>query len=407
MNAPMKNFYAITTALFLIFLQSAAFAQQSDYQVQQNFVSEMNQLIQQIENTEASAELAELEIELEELKNRYAEHEEIINASLYPDTYQNRINELDNRLSTAVENASAIEQLNSRIDELAGQIDDYRSQVTDLNEDAEALRQELQRTESNEERQSALLAEYRQYLEDRNSFVSEFLQELMSRYQNVDLGSQQEISEAAERLDDSPIEILRSIILDYIDIVEESGSLETPDYVAMRAQHEYFFEVWDRIGTNLVNTFAPENSSEVKTEMDEMMAAWLLSIDNELMESLRNSFSENGIELEVFATPDEFYDAVYTYVDNGQVTSLEKNSEEDFEVYQNFNTFWNETVKAEWGTLLIEGELLTPSQISEIDIILDDWEDAAKPTSNLMFILLIVSIAVIIGLIVLLVTKRT
>jgi len=406
MNAPMKKFYTATTVLLLFFLQSALIAQQSDYQVQQSFVSELNELTQRIDTTQSSAELAELEIELQQLKSEYAEHEEIINAALYPETYQNRVNTLDEQLSVAIDNASVIEQLNTRIDGLMVEIDSYRSEITDLNEDSQALRQELQRAESNEEQQAALLIEYRQSLEERNSFVSGFLQELMSRYQNVDLGTQQEISDNAERLDDSPVEILRSIILDYINIVDESSSLETPDYVAMRAQHEYFFEVWERIGTNLVNTFVPDNPSEAKTEMDELMSAWLLSIDNQLWESLNNSFSQNGIELEVFVSPDEFYNAIYTYVDNGHATSLERNSEEDFGVYQNFNTFWNETVKAEWGDMLIEGEILTQSQISEIDIKLNDWEEASKPTSNLMFILLIVSVAVIIGLIVLLITKK-
>lgn len=406
MNAPMKKFYIATTVLLLFFLQSALIAQQSDYQIQQSFVTELNELTQRIDTTESSAELAELEIELQQLKSEYAEHEEIIDAALYPETYQNSVNTLDEQLSVAIDNASVIEQLNTRIDGLMGEIDSYRSEITGLNEDSQALRQALQRAESNEEQQAALLTEYRQSLEERNSFVSEFLQELMSRYQNVDLGTQQEISDNAERLDDSPVEILRSIILDYINIVDESSSLETPDYVAMRAQHEYFFEVWERIGTNLVNTFVPDNPSEAKTEMDELMSAWLLSIDNQLWESLNNSFSQNGVELEAFVSPDEFYNAIYTYVDNGHVTSLERNSEEDFGVYQNFNTFWNETVKAEWGDMLIEGEILTQSQISEIDIKLNDWEEASKPTSNLMFILLIVSVAVIIGLIVLLITKK-
>ena len=406
MNAPIKKIYITTTILLLAFMQTALVAQQSDYQIQQNFVTELNELTERIDTTQSPEALAELEIELEELKNRFAEHEELINAALYPETYQNSVRATEEQLSVALDNASVIDQLNSRITSLVGEIDAYRSQITDLNENTQALREQLQRAESNEERQAALLTQYRQSLEERNSFVSDFLQNLMSRYQNVDLGTQQEIADAAERLDDNPVEILRSIILDYINIVDESESLETPDYVAMRAQHEYFSGVWNSIGSNLVNTFAPENSSETKTEIDELMAAWLLSVDNQLWESLNDTFSQNGIELEVFTTPDEFYNAIYNYVDNGHVTSLERNSEADFAVYQNFSTFWNETVKAEWGDMLIEGEILSQSQIAEIDIKLNDWEEASKPTSNLMFILLIVSVAVIIGLIVLLITKK-
>lgn len=407
MNASMKKINIIATILLFGLLQTALIAQQSDFQIQQNFVSELNELTQRIDTTQSPTELLQLENELDELYSQYAEYEELINAALYPETFQKRVNGSEEQLSIAIDKASVIEQLNSRIASLEGQIDAYRSQITDLNENSQALREQLQRAESNEERQAVLLTQYRQSIEERNSFVSDFLQNLMSRYQNVDLGTQQEIADAAERLDDNPVEILRSIILDYINIVDESTSLETPDYVAMRAQHEYFLEVWNSIGSNLVNTFAPDNPSETKTEIDELMAAWLLSVDNQLWESLNNTFSQNGIELEVFTTPDEFYNAIYSYVDNGHVTSLERNSEEDFSVYQNFNTFWNETVKAEWGNMLIEGEIMSQAQISEIDIKLNDWEEASKPTSNLMFILLIVSVAVIIGLIVLLITKKS
>jgi len=407
MNASMKKINIIATIFLFGLLQTALIAQQSDFQIQQNFVSELNELIQRIDTTQSPTELLQLENELDELYSQYAEYEELINAALYPETFQKRVNGTEEQLSIAIDKASVIEQLNSRIASLEGQIDAYRSQITDLNENSQALREQLQRAESNEERQAVLLTQYRQSIEERNSFVSDFLQNLMSRYQNVDLGTQQEIADAAERLDDNPVEILRSIILDYINIVDESTSLETPDYVAMRAQHEYFLEVWNSIGSNLVNTFAPDNPSETKTEIDELMATWLLSVDNQLWESLNNTFSQNGIELEVFTTPDEFYNAIYSYVDNGHVTSLERNSEEDFAVYQNFSSFWNETVKAEWGNMLIEGEIMSQAQISEIDIKLNDWEEASKPTSNLMFILLIVSVAVIIGLIVLLITKKS
>lgn len=407
MKAQNNKIHIFTFALLFAFMQPALFAQQSDYQIQQNFVAELNELTEKIDTTKSSAELAQLEIELNDLTNSYAEHVELIDAALYPETYNDRVNATEEQLNIAIENASVIEQLNSRITALMSEIDAYRTEITGLNENTVALREELQRTASNEERQATLLTQYRQNLDQRDSFVSDFLQNLMSRYQNVNLSTQQEIADAAERLDDNPVEILKSIIIDYINIVDESTSLETPDYVAMRAQHEYFMVVWNSVGTNLVNTFTPENSSETKIEIDELMAAWLLSVDNKLWESLNNSFAQNGIELEVFTTPDEFYNAVYNYVDNGHITSLERNSEEDFAVYQNFNSFWNETVKAEWGDLLVEGEILTQSQISEIDIKLDDWDEASKPTSNLTFILLIVSIAVIIGLIVLLVTKKS
>jgi hypothetical protein len=87
-------------------------------------------------------------------------------------------------------------------------------------------------------------------------------------------------------------------------------------------------------------------------------------------------------------------------------TSLETNSEEDYEDFRNFSNYWNETVKANWGEMLTEGGVLNHSQIAAIDIKLNSWSEAAQPTSNLMFILFLVSLAVIIGLVVLLITRK-
>jgi hypothetical protein len=52
---------------------------------------------------------------------------------------------------------------------------------------------------------------------------------------------------------------------------------------------------------------------------------------------------------------------------NAYEISLERNSEEDHEIYRNFSSFWNNTVKASWGELLVEGNVLSHSDIAAID----------------------------------------
>ena len=392
-------------AVFLLFASTSVVAQQSDYQIQQDFRAELSELMERVETTVTTEELSELEADIDRLEAEYAEHSRIINAAIYPDTFDRALTRLKNAHTAAVDDATIIEQLNQRIDEMTSELDVFRNRMEEMNLDMVSLQDQLERAEANETRQAALLQQYRQNIDQRNEFVAGFLEELLSKYQTMDRTTQQEITEAAERLDDNPLEMIQTIVIEYIDLADQATALETPDFIAMRAQHGNFKDIWDRIGERLANTFEPDNPVIAKEEIDDLLTAWLLSVDNQLWDALDSAFSQNGIELEPFSSPEDFNTALNSYVDQAYEISLERNSEEDHEIYRNFNRFWNNTVKASWGDLLVEGKVLSHTDIAAIDIKIADWSDASAPTSNLMFILLLISIAIIIGLVILLITR--
>ncbi len=393
--------------VFFLFASTTAFAQQSDFQIKQDFRAELSELTERIITAVSSDELRELEAEIDQLEARYAEHSEMISGALYPETFDGKMGILSDTYASTLEDVELIEQLNERIDELAAEMEVFRERLSEMNLEMSSLEDQLERAEASEARQAALIRQYRQNIEQRDNFVSEFLEELLSKYRTMDRDTEQEITEATERLDDNPLEIIQTIIIEYIEMTDHSTALETPDYVAMRAQHGYFDEVWDKIGEQLVNTFAPDNPVTAREEVEDLIGAWLASIDNKLWDALSTSFNQNGIELDPFTSPDDFYAALNAFVDAAYEISLERNDEEDHQIFRNFSDFWNNTVKASWGDLLIEGNVLSQSQIASIDLKMNDWSEASAPTSNLMFILLLISIAVIIGLIILIVMMRS
>jgi len=209
-----------------------------------------------------------------------------------------------------------------------------------------------------------------------------------------------------ERLDDNPLQLISTILSEYINSVDQASDLEPTDYLGMRAQHAYFDDIWDRIGENLANTFAPDEPVQAEQGINDQLSAWQASIDNKLWNSLTTAFNQNNIQLDTFTDAETFNTAVNRYIDDAIAVSQEANTEEDYEVFRNFNSFWNNTVKADWGDNMTQGNVLTQSQIASIDIKMTQWGGAATPTSNLMFILFLISIAVIIGLVVLLITKK-
>ena len=326
---------------------------------------------------------------------------------MYPESFEGSMARLKESHEAALDDILMIEQLNERIDDLVSELNVFRDRLADMNMEMSSLQDQLERAESNEARQASLITQYRQNIEQRNQFVTEFLEELLTKYQTMDRDTQQEIAETAERLDDNPLEIIQTIIIEYIELADQSTVLETPDYVAMRAQHGYFVDVWETIGERLSNTFNPDNPITAQEEIDDLLGAWQASVDNKLWDALSTSFNQNGIQLEPFTSPDEFFAAINSFVDAAYEISLERNNEEDHEIFRNFRDFWNNTVKASWGDLLIEGNVLSQTDIAAIDLKLNDWSEASAPTSNLMFILLLISIAVIIGLVILLIMMRS
>jgi len=405
MNILMKQ--ASIFLVLTLFTGLSAIAQQSDYQIQQDFDTEYTEILERIEQAGTTEALGEIEEAINDIESEYGEHSAIIDASLYPQTFQEAISTLRNNHAEAVEKVSTIEDLNEQISNLQDEIDSFRSRLEQLNQKTDDLQQQIQESTENEARQAALIRQYRENIEERNMFVSNFLGELLSKYQSMDRAQRQEISEAAGRLEENPVDVIQNVINEYIAMMEQSEGLQTPDFVSMKAQHGYFVEVWDQIGQELTTIFSPENPDQARQNVDQLLSNWLESINTNLWSSLHTAFSENDIQLSQFSSSDEFNEVLHSYLDSAYEASIEANSEEDYNIYRNFNSFWNETVKSQWGEMFIEGNILSQAQIAAVDMKLDNWRDEATPQSNLTFILLIVSVAVIIGLIVLLVTRKT
>lgn len=403
----LRNTLFVVSTLTLLLQSTGLKAQQSDFDIVQEFRTSYSQLANEIETAIDSDQLSIIERDLNAFESRYFEHSSLIDGALYPDTFRDLMIDLRSQFDYALSNISVIEQLNERIDQMVAEMNVFRNRITTLNQEIVTLEEQIERSAANESQQAALIRQYRQNLDQRDAFVAEFLEELVSRYRNMDSSVREEFIDASERLQDNPVGILKTIIREYIEFANRSASLELPDFVAMRAQHGYFSTVWDRIGVQLTETFNPANAVSERQEVDDLLAAWIRSVDVHLWDALSDAFYQNGIELSAFASSSEFNTALNIYIDAAYEISLESNRESDYITFRNFSDFWNNTVKSGWGELLTTGNILSYSDIAAIDIKLGSWGEAASPTSNLMFILLIVSIAVIVGLVVLLVTKKS
>ena len=400
-----KTFSTLIALILITASYTTVEAQQSDYEIQQEFRAEYHQITEWIDNAVSSEDLDEVSDRIDALEAEYGEHTDIINSAIYPDTYSSRLNDLRSRFSAAQQNVATIEELNERVEELEEELEEFRQQLATMDERAEDLQREIRDSQANERRLSGLVQQYRENLEERDQFVAGFLDDLLRRYETVDSETAAELREAAEQLDESPVDLIKTILGEYVNYANQATDLAAEDYLAMKAQHVYFSEFWDSMGERLTEIFDADAPVQSRQEVDDLLSNWNSAIDNRIWGAINDSFAQNNIDLDNFSSADAFYNALQSYVSSATERSEEQNREEDLEEYRNFSQYWNNTVKANWGETLFTGNILTYEQVSDIDQQLGGWNVAAVPTSNLMLILFIVALAVIIGLVIALVRK--
>ena len=399
--------YSISVvAIFLITANSVLIAQQSDYQIQKDFQNEYEALVERVDNAVSSEDLTEIREDIESLEAAYSGSSDLIDAALYPETFDDKISDLRSRFANTEQNISVIEQLNERIDELNAELQTFRDRLSEFEEESESLEQQLAESKSSERQVSALARQYRENLEERDEFVVNFMSDLLNRFDEMDEEAISELADSEELLEENPLDVIQTIISEYINRADQESGLEPVDYLQMRSQNAYFQDVWNSTGQDLSEVFAPDSPVQAEQEITDMIAAWEATINNKMWNSISTAFTQTGIELPSFNSDESFYEALLNYVEDATEVSRQQNSEEDYEAYSSFNNFWNNRVKADWGNYLVDGGVLDFTEISAIDLQVDDWSEAATPTSNLMMILFIISIVVILGLIVMLVTRK-
>src|SRR5690625_7678495 len=130
----IKTRFKILHALCILTISAVAVQSLlSDYQIQRNFQQELSELTAEIERAETLDELTELGNRVDMLESTYSEHAELINAALYPQTYQVLTGNLREQLTQALSSAEVFEELSTRIDGLNVGVSQYRDEIDAVN----------------------------------------------------------------------------------------------------------------------------------------------------------------------------------------------------------------------------------------------------------------------------------
>lgn len=398
--------YTTTIALLIIFGGQSTFAQTSDYQVKQNFEESYQELSSSIQNANSTHTLDSLRSEIGNLQNKYEPKEDVLDNALHPKSFDGTINEMKQDARSANSKVMVIEEQNKKLASLSDELASYRSEVHRLNSRADSLRTAISSSENSEQDLSSLVQRYRESMEQRDEYMLNMIDSLFMTYKDLQ-GNKLDELEGREKQrilkeSENPLQVIQTVINENMATLKASSeSLQTEDYLRIYVVQNRFDEVWNQIGSDLVNMYGGENKTQWKNNIESLLKDWEASASKNMWASIDDYLEQNNVDLSAFDSNDSFYKAIDAFVTEATNASREKVlTDENYETFQAFHDIWNGKIKSDWGQFVQEGEVLTMNQISTIDNEMMNWKEQAQPRSFLIPILFGLSLLTIIGLII-------
>lgn len=381
----MKLRISVLTLLFGLFSVAAvAQQQQSDYEIQKSFKKQYANIEQRIAEISSPDSAEALIEEIKELDEQFSEHSELLNKVLYPNTYEERMEELRNYSVRVKEQVTTIQEQTEKLEELESQISDYEQNMDKLNRRTDSLEQAMEESIQSEKQLSRMVREYRQNLEDRDELILAFIDSMIIAYQQMDLEEIQELEDERSRVesDGNALEMIHDITAENINIIERnSDRLALRDFIRMAEVQQQFSTMWSRLGNKITEVYAGENAEKLASEIENNIEQWDQALESQTVSAIRDSLAQRNIGVSGFDTPDEMYSSISNYLDTQIEESKEDASEAAYNSYQNFEEFWNQLELQSAGSLADAG-ILERDQMATINEKVEIWGENAEPEST-------------------------
>jgi len=396
----MKKRFIIKLSIILLSLMFAqsAFAQ-SDYEIVQNFKAKYQEIEKQIKDTLSLEELNKVVAAIDQLKQEFNEHKELLDKSLYPDNYDKSFEKLNAAYVLRQGDFTTIDVLQTEVVELERQVEFLNKRNNELIikiEDLNARRNKDKKTIAELEN---LIADLRSSLRKRDKLVVDMMDNLMPPIMREKATLSPEDKNLVRR-EERKEDVLQNVKISIEDNIRflEATSLNPDDIKDVQKQQEQFSATWKAIGPKLVDVYADKSKKAyVLKEIDSLFTQWNYnSVDQNVWSSIRDEFKANGINLKEFNYGDEFVKTVKLFIDD-EIKNLGVKSDEASEkTFVNFtDSTWFASVKPMWVPYLIEGGLLTEKQKDEVEMSIEEWKSELYPSKWWLYVVIWLGVVII------------
>jgi len=405
-----KRIYLTPVVIFLLLIFTQPGFAQSDYEIVQNFKAKHQKIEKQIKDATSLEELNAVVIGIDQLKQEYVEHKELLDKSLYPDNYNKAFEKLIVAYVLRQGDFTTIDVLQTEVVELEQEVEFLNRRNNELIikiEDLKARRNKDKKTIAELEN---LIADLRISLRKRDKLVVDMMDKLMPPIMKEKATLSPEDKNLVRR-EERKEDVLQNVKISIEDNIRflEATSLNPDDIKDVQKQQEQFSDTWKAIGPKLVDVYADKSSKAMALkEIDSLYSQWYSkSVNQNVWRSIRDEFKAHGINLKEFNYGDEFVNTIKLFIDD-EIKNLGVKSDDASEkAYVNFtDSTWFAIVKPKWVPYLMEGGLLTVEQKDEVEMSIEEWKSELYPSKWWLYVLLWLGIVIIIIPAVLIFIKR-
>jgi hypothetical protein len=394
----MKNKIILSFVLFQFLLGANILFAQSDYEIVQNFKEKAHWIEQAIKDANSLGSLAKIDEGIEQLKNDFISHKQLLDEGLYPENFDNTIDKLKNAYYQRNNDFTKIVVLETKVTALKDQLDTLDSQNKKLAEEFSLLKQQSEDDRTQLAQLQNIVANLKSSLQKRDQVVMNMIDSLLpASMREEELSSEEKQQVFAEAERNNILFHIKKAVSDNIRFLRATR-LYPDDIEEIKDQQEDFLRIWQSVGPTMAELYSEKGkrTDELK-EIDGAFATWHAELNGEAWESLNQEFAGKNIQLKNFSTGQEFAAALSSYIDEEMKTANEKGREKAEAAYTNFtDSLWYSDIKKDWMPFLIDNKLIAEAQDDSIEVMIASWKSSIYPggSSWLYIVLAILLIAV-------------
>lgn len=387
-------------ALFLsVSIHGMAQQVKSDYEIQQEFKEEYKKIRNSLAEADSSAAVLKLMEEVQTLEETYANHEELLDQALYPDSFNEKMELLKRRTLATNYYLATIERQDQKLQELSQQLTLYDSRMENLNSRTDSLRNAIRKSAKSEKKLSGIVSQYRESLKQRDDLILSFVDLMMANYQKLSADLTQDSENALKKArfnaEGNALKTILAIANENISLLDSNPDLTTEEYLRLSSVQQEFKRMWEKAGDKLIDIYAEGNKKEIRKNISDAIATWNEKANAQIWASLNNSFDKAGIQLPKFTDRETFYQTLNSYLSESIKAGKKDASGQKMQNFRDFSSFWTNRVQAEWTPYMMDAEVLSARQMASIDQQVEQWATAAKPESKNIMLAYLLGISVL------------
>lgn len=395
----------VMLAILLVFAATGTTsAQQSDFAITRGFDEQYKALSTAIENALSVAVLDSLRAELDSCDARYANHEQLLDRYLYPETFAGRMKGLRTSHALTYDRVYLITTQGVRLEELETRIFTLTQRVDTLTAERTRLLAELQTLKKSSTEYRDLVRRLQANILAKDRLILALIDTVFQRY-NKDYTQADDIQrESLTR------QVEKANLLSRVDGVAtdnlaflETTTLQPKDYVTLVDQYQQFASRWTALRERLVaasvaGTTAPAatgartdsrargtsspgslvkpDQPEPAARVDSVLEAWGAKLQSVYWQGVEQEFVSRGVVV------DPFHDAATFATSVRALVGRYRESGDDPSIF--VNDIWRNKIDKEWRESLVKPALLGAAEYAALDEMVGEL---ARPGIDTKFVI--------------------